>query len=283
MAQERLLILGAKGLLGTILTEELNRKGDYQILTHSQSSEADFQYNLAQYDEVRELLDRAQADFCINLMALTDVNLCETDPEKAKRLNILPVQNFMKAILADRFKTKLIQISTDHVYDHVDSCEADIRIVNNYARSKYAGDEFAQMINSVVLRTNFFGKSISLKPSFSDWIIQSLSEKKQLRGFTDVFFSPLHVSTLITELERVMKQFIPGVYNLGSRQGMSKYDFMVELGQRKDLNPEFISPIEYEDAKMSVPRPRDMRMNLSKYENTFKVKLPTLTEEILKC
>lgn len=283
MAQEKILILGAKGMLGTVLTKHLSANSNFQIVTHSQTSAADFQNDLSNYDSVSELLQKSKPSVCINLLALTDVNLCETDKEKAQKLNIDPIKNIAKAVLNHRLSLKFIQISTDHVYDQNNASESDIKIVNHYALSKYIGDEFSGLIDSVVLRTNFFGQSQSTKQSFSDWIIASLKENKPLNGFSDVYFSPLHLSTLVTEIERVVLNFKPGVYNLGSKAGLSKFQFMIELAKHKGFGIDKITATKYADAKIAIPRPLDMRMNVSKYESTFKVQLPDLLEEIKKC
>jgi len=283
MAKKRILILGARGLLGTVLTKKLSQNSLFSVLTHSHTAGADFKNDLSDFASTNEMLLTAKADICINLLALTDVNLCETDKEKAQKLNVIPVKNIVKSVLTQKLDLKLIQISTDHVYDQKDATETDIKLVNYYAITKYLADEFSQLIDAVVLRTNFFGQSLSSKASFSDWIISSLNEKKSLKGFSDVFFSPLHMETLAGEIERVILNFNPGIYNLGSRDGLSKYEFMQALGTHKGfVNPD-ITAIKYESANIPIPRPLEMRMNVAKYERTFKVVLPTLLEEIKKC
>jgi len=283
MASKKILILGAKGMLGTVLSAKLAKNASLQIMTHSQTSSADFSGDLFSYTNVEELLVKSKADFCVNAMALTDVNLSETDKEKAHRLNVTPAQNLVKAILQKDLSTQLIQISTDHVYDQKDASENDIKIVNNYALTKYVADEVSQLVGAAVLRTNFFGASQSAKKSFSDWIIDNLQQGKNLQGFNDVYFAPLHIETLCQEIERVILNFQPGIYNLGSREGMTKFDFMMKLAEHKKLSTSKISAVEYGKAEIPIPRPRDMRMNITKYEKAFKIKLPTLLEEIQKC
>lgn len=283
MASKRILILGAKGMLGTILSAKLAKNTSLQVMTHSQTSFADFGGDLFSYTNVEDLLVKSKADFCVNAMALTDVNLSETDKEKAHRLNVAPAQNITKAILQKSLLTKVIQVSTDHMYDQKNATEDDVKIVNNYALTKYVADEVVQLVGAAVLRTNFFGASQSAKKSFSDWIIESLQQGKSLQGFNDVYFAPLHVETLCQEIERVILNFHPGVYNLGSREGLTKFDFMIKLAQHKKLLTSQISAVEYAEAKIPIPRPRDMRMSVAKYEKTFGVKLPTLLEEIHRC
>jgi dTDP-4-dehydrorhamnose reductase len=283
MAQIKILILGAKGFLGTYLTKKLKENENFLVFTHSQRSQADYTSDLSDYANFKKLLTDCAPDYCINLLALTDVNECETDHEKAYRLNVTPVKNLVKCVLQENLAVKLIQISTDHMYDKENSSENDLKISNYYAFSKYLADEFSLLIEATVLRTNFFGESLSTKPSFSDWITSSLIANKPLRGYSDVFFNPLHISTLATEIQRVLVGFVPGIYNLGSKNGMSKYDFMLEVGRHKGLTVTSIEAIEYKNSGSMVPRPLDMRTNVTKYESTFRVNLPKLSEEIKKC
>jgi dTDP-4-dehydrorhamnose reductase len=283
MVRKRILILGANGLLGTILTKSFASNSLFKIFTHSHSSQADFNQDLFNFDSVCDLLLSVNADFCINLFALTDVNLCEVDKAKANKLNVDPIRNIVRCVLQNRLDLKLIQISTDHVYNEALSKEENIKIVNHYALSKYIGDEISQLIGAAVLRTNFFGVSQSSKQSFSDWVIKSMTDKKEIKGYSDVFFSPLHITTLIAQIERVILNFNAGIFNLGSRIGLSKYEFMIELGKHKKINTECVSATEYKNTNFSIARPLNMTMDVSKFENAFKTNLPTLIEEIQKC
>ena len=53
----------------------------------------------------------------------------------------------------------------------------------------------------LIIRTNFFGKSLNGRKSFSDFITKNIQNKKKIRLFEDVMFNPVHLSTLIKILE----------------------------------------------------------------------------------
>lgn len=283
MVQKKVLILGARGLLGSSLTPYLKGKSSYEVITHSQTDGADVISDLSIAKNVKTLFENIQPEVCINLLALTDVALCEEDPDLSYKINISPVKNIVKYLLSTQGSCQFIQISTDHVYDKRLSKESEIKIVNNYALSKLLADEYISLIDAVVLRTNFFGPSRSTKKSFSDWVIESLNSNKQINGFGDVYFSPLHIDTLVFEIERVLQKYIPGVYNLGSREGFSKFEFIKQLCLHKNKSIDLITEVEYKSARLSIPRPLGMNMDVSKYETTYQTVLPTLAEEIKKC
>ena len=53
-------------------------------------------------------------------------------------------------------QTKLIHISTDHVYSGLGPhTEKNIKPVNNYAKSKLKAERYLSDVNSCILRTNF--------------------------------------------------------------------------------------------------------------------------------
>ena len=283
MTEKKVIVLGAKGMLGTTLVKFLKAKSGFKIYTHSQTSSADFQSDLTDYEGVEQLFRNEKFDFCINALALTDVNKAESDLELARQLNVKPVQNIVSAVLKNNLDLKLIQISTDHVYNKRNSKESDIKILNQYALTKYGADEIATEMDSVVLRTNFFGASEVEKRSFSDWILESLAQKKKLTGFSDVYFNPLHIQTLCLAIFRVLGDFKKGVFNLGSKKGMSKFEFMLRLARHKKLSEDLIEGISYADSEIAVPRPTEMMMDVGLFESTYMFELPSLEDEIKRC
>ncbi|WP_413287806.1 SDR family oxidoreductase [Bdellovibrio sp. HCB337] len=283
MEKQKILVLGGKGMLGSALVPFLAAQSSWQVFTHSQRERADYTSDLSVYENVKELLLQSRPDYVVNLLALTDVDLCERERELAYKLNVAPLKNLARCSLKDSIPFKLVHISTDHVYDSKLAKESDVKIVNHYALTKYLGDEMAGLCNAVVLRTSFFGVATEKKKSFSDWVLETLKANKPINGFDDIYFSPVHSTTLCQGIERSISQFHPGVYNLGSNQGMSKYEFIVELARLHGLNESLVKPVNYKNVALTTPRPRDMRMDVSAYETKFKVKLPTLHEEIRKC
>lgn len=278
----KVLVLGASGLLGNSICKQLEKK-DIQIISHGfKSHKVNLNYNLLDKKQLEKLLTENNPDVVINLIALSDVDLCQNNPRLALDLNANLVKN-IEAILK-KTKTRFLHISTDHVYHKEgQSKENEVFINNVYASTKLLGDKYTELSKSIVLRTNFFGKSLHpTRESFSDWIVKCLKKKKDIYLYKDVFFNPISMKTLSEGIFFLISKnnWKPDIYNFGSQERISKYDFGIKLADNFGLKKEFILPGKISDSILRASRPRDMSMDISKFEKIFKFKLPSIEEEI---
>lgn len=277
MTSKRVFISGAHGLLGTTLTRKLKKK-KYEVLAAPQATD------LASALTCHEILDEAQPQLIVNLAALTNVDACEEFPEKALQVNAIVVKNIAEWIKKNP-ACHLIQISTDMVYNSPGyNKEEQISCLNEYAKSKLKGEEFANEVDGTILRTNFFGHSlVSHRKSFSDWLLQSFQGRIPLKLLTDVEFSPLNIATLCDQIEIVLQNPVSGVFNLGAKTALSKRDFAYKIAEVYGYDIQNHSTdVTMESLIFKAPRPHHMAMDVSKYERTFGVQLPTLEDEIQK-
>jgi dTDP-4-dehydrorhamnose reductase len=238
--------------------------------------------DLADSSVALSLLDRVQANVIVNLAANTSVDDCERHPQCAYLTNVRLVENIADWIRRNGVKSHLIHISTDQVYDGPGPhSEADVTLTNYYAFSKYAGELAATAVGAVVLRTNFFGPShCEGRQSISDWLVRSFRESKPITVFDDVHFNPLSIARLCAVIGEVVLNPVPGIYNLGSREGMTKAAFAFALARVTGLSASQAAVGSSNGAKLVAYRPKDMRMDCARFERSFGVTLPRLAEEI---
>jgi len=277
----KVLVLGASGLLGSSICKQLEKK-DIQIISHGfKSHKVNLNYNLLDKKQLEKLLTENNPDVVINLIALSDVDLCQREPLLALNLNANLVKNIESNL--KEMKIKFLHISTDHVYHKKGpSKESEVCIRNIYAATKLLGDMYAELNKSIVLRTNFFGKSHHpSRESFSDWIIKNLKEEKSITLYRDVFFNPLSMKTLSEAIFYLITKdnWNPGIYNLGSKERISKYDFGLKIANYLSLKEEFILQGKISDSN-GVSRPKDMSMNLDMFKDNFQFKIPSVDQEI---
>lgn len=278
---DRVLVLGSRGLLGASLVPRLNANG-WNVLRHVRAGDAEFVGDLTDEPLVKSALDRLRPDVIVNLAALTNVDDCEEHPQRAYLANVRAVENVVGCMAQGLPTCHLIQLSTDQVYDgagpHV---ERDVAPSNYYGFSKYAAELASRGVSTTILRTNFFGPSESPgRQSLSDWIVQALREDREITVFTDVSFSPLSIEYLCGIVETVATRRIPGLFNVGAREGMSKADFAAGITDALGFRRSLLREGRSDDLARPAYRPKDMRLDSSLFEKTFQLKLPTLLDEI---
>src|ERR1700745_4477683 len=104
----KIVILGAGGRLGAALMRGYRDKYDITGFNHAQ-------LDLASLDDLRGKLSAMSFDVLINAAAFTNVDLCETQPDQAFRINA-EAPGILAKICSDK-GTKLIHFSTDYVFD----------------------------------------------------------------------------------------------------------------------------------------------------------------------
>jgi dTDP-4-dehydrorhamnose reductase len=220
-------------------------------------------------------------DTIVNLAAATHVDRCEDDPGAAFLANVRLVEGIAAAI-GSGGRPHLIQVSTDQVYDGAGPHhEDDARPCNVYALTKYAGELACAGVAATVLRTNLFGRSRSPgRSSLSDWVVQSLRAGQRITVFDDVLFSPLHLDSLAEVIVSAARLQPSGVFNAGSRDGVSKAGFALELAQRLGLDRSLMTVGASSSAGLRARRPLDMRMNPDRFDRHFDIASPTIESQI---
>ena len=279
------IVFGASGLLGASLVPLLRTYG-YTVLAQSRGSGADLCLDPSNRAAVAAALAAHRPAAVVNLVAATNVDLCETLPELAWQANAGVVATIAESILAldndPASRPHLVHISTDQVYDGPGPhAEDEVHPINVYGLSKYTGELLAGRVGATVLRTNFYGRSRSAgRVSFSDWLVRSLREKTPITVFDDVKFSAIHIDTLCDYIERSIVLRPAGIFNAGCRDGISKAGFAMALARALGLPTENIRLGTSADVVLKARRPIDMTLQVARLEAAFNLQCPYMLNEI---
>lgn len=274
----RLLVTGANGLLAPYVLDAA--KGFKLFRTARRGG--DFSADLSNPGDVDRLLRDVRPDAVIHTAGFTDVDGCQSDPARAFNDNTMAARLIAEALPP---ASHLVLVSTDQVYPdeggpHREQAAAP---VNEYGRSKLAGEQAAcgARTKVCVVRTNFFGPSrAENRKSLSDFMIEQFSQKRGFTLFDDVLFSPLHMSTLALLLIEIVRNGVAGVFNVGSRDGMSKAAFGMRIAELKKLDASSAKVGTSHQMPNRAPRPHDLRLDVSKLERVLGRSMPTFEQEL---
>lgn len=274
----KILILGSSGLFGRELYKNLYKNKKFKLIHNGLKKR---KFDISKKKKFFKLFN-CHPDVVINLVANTNIENCEINKKKTKLLN----QFILKHIFSIQKKIKfdLIHFSTDQVYNlnRYNSEKAKICYLNYYTKTKIGAEKICENKDALVLRTNFFGKTIGGK-SFSDWIVKSFKSKKQFYLFNDVWFSPLNINTICEIIEKIIlnkdKVKLKGLYNLGSKGKILKSTFAIKIAKSLNIYNKNYKLIETNKI-LKVKRPNFMTMSSRKFERRFNIKLPSIDLEI---
>lgn len=272
------LVFGASGLLGTVLCQRLRETGHSVTgFGRSATNPCDSEANISSAFSVA--IDRVAPQCVINLIAATNVDLCQKDMRHAALLN-----SFVPQLLSNlcRRGEHLIQLSSDQVYDgDGPHAESAARPLNVYSLTKFIGEYPVLQAGGCVLRTNFFGMSRNpTRTSLSDWLVSAGRSGRTIGVFEDVWFSPLGMASLSSAIIRAVEMRLAGLFNVGAANGVSKAEFARLLFTELGLDCQLLTPVSIASATLEAPRPRDMRMDSTLFSRAAGFALPNVKKEI---
>lgn len=276
-----LVIVGSTGLLGQALRVEACNRG-YQVYGFARSG-ADVNLDIRDTRRFLDALGHLQPKCIINAAALINLDECERNPARADEINALSVKNI--ANYCQKHDVKLVQISTDHYFSGdgmaLHDEEAEVQLLNVYAKSKYQGEFFAQSApNSLILRTNIVGfRGWIGRPTFVEWAIAALSEASPVTLFDDFFTSSIHVKAFADSLFDLLDKNASGIINLAARDVASKADFLLKLAHQLEL-PVSGCTFGSVHSDGGVLRADSLGLDVSKAEAILGYPLPKIDEVI---
>jgi dTDP-4-dehydrorhamnose reductase len=283
-----MVVTGASGLLGSMLTLLARQRFELLALTRSRRLNPDgFQtqrLDLAAEDEVTRVLDDFRPDTLIHCAALTSVDRCEKDPLEALRQNCeIPSR---LALWCRRKEVRMVHLSTDAVFDgerggYEEGDEA--RPVNEYGTSKRAGEVRVFEANpaALVVRTNLFGCGLDGPAALVGWMLFQLKSGKDVPGWTDVRFNPLFTGTLAAVLLDLTKSERSGPLHLAARNSMTKFDFARIIAATWGYDPERVRPTRSVDASLKTRRPLDTTLSVDLAERILGRRVPSVEDEVV--
>jgi dTDP-4-dehydrorhamnose reductase len=284
---KKILVTGAAGMLGTAILDNLRDR--YKVIAtditrgYNPPGVPWKELDLLDNRSATALIEDVKPDAVIHCAALVNVDACEKQPALAEAVHMQTTATLAAAIA--KYSGKLVYISTDSVFNGTKNRPYDeddpVDPPNIYAMTKFKGEqETLRYANNTVLRTNIFGWSRAEKISFAEWVIKSLVTSDKTSMFTDVTYTPIHVTHLSKIIAQVIEKNVCGLLHAGGASAISKYEFGTRLATIFNLPQQNISPSRIDDAGLGAKRPKNMALSSLKLKTVYGISVPEADEGI---
>ncbi|WP_046755325.1 dTDP-4-dehydrorhamnose reductase [Kordia jejudonensis] len=229
------LITGANGQLGQCI-QKIQQQFSEISFHFKSSSELD----ITDAKAIDAFFSKNTIDYCVNCAAYTNVELAETEIDKAYLVNAEAAKNLAET--CKKYNTTLLHISTDYVFDGTKKTpytEIDAtNPISVYGASKLKGEQYIQETfqNYFIIRTSWlyaeFGKN------FYKTILQKASEKANLTITTEQKGTPTNANDLAALLLEIINTDNTdyGIYHFSNEGEATWYDFTKEIIQNLQLS-----------------------------------------------
>ncbi|MDD2766234.1 MAG: dTDP-4-dehydrorhamnose reductase [Candidatus Moranbacteria bacterium] len=281
MMTTKVLILGAKGMLGQELVDVFSQDEKYTVTSW------DFEdIDVTDFVSAEEKIRSFASDIIVNAVAYNAVDKCEESDEeyeKAMMLNAL-VPKFL-AHLAQTLDNIFVHYSTDYVFDGTNQSgyaeNALPQPLSRYGMSKRMGEENVLAVdgkNYIIRLSKLFGKpaiSTIAKKSFFDVMLQIAKTKERVQAVDDEKSCFTYAPDLAQETKALLEDRAPwGIYHLPNSDDVTWYEAVQELYTQAKIGVT-IQPVGSD----AFPRPA-RRPQYSKLLNTKRVPLRSYKEAL---
>ncbi len=252
----KIIITGANGQLGTDLCKALSHF-DLVPLTHKDIEITDM-------NSVKQVFGKYKPDVVINTAAFVRVDDCETEQDKAFRVNALGTRNV--AVAAQELGAKLIHMSTDYVLGGeaeprtIPYTEFDVPVpLSIYGKSKLAGETFVCHLcqRHFIIRTSgLFGTAgaSGKAGNFVGTMLKLAKERDELMVVNDQIFSPTCSKDLAKKIALLTETEYYGTFHITNKGTCSWYDFTMEIFKQAGLKTT-VTPISSGEYPQKAKRP----------------------------
>lgn len=246
----RILVLGAKGMLGREIQEMFT--GVYDVYVDNKET-----LDILNRKMIFKRIKEVAPDIVVNCAAYTNINRAEDEVEHSMQINGYAVEHIAKA--CNNFSAKLIQLSTNHVFDgtqnepyHEDSSKFP---QNVYGKSKSLGEDLA---------LNYCQKTYIVRSSWlygthgNNFVHQMLELGKNnetIKVIDNQLATPTWTRDLGFKIKELIEENCPyGVYHFTNEGETSWYEFAKYIFKIKDINVELV-PITDNDLQQKAKHP----------------------------
>lgn len=274
----RILVIGAKGMLGRDLVKILSSSAYKNEVTGWDLEEIDIQKE----GETIVKINDFSPEIVINAAAFTDVDASEILVEKVFAINAEGMKHV--ALGALRCGAKVVYISTDYIFDGKKGepyIETDHpNPLNTYGESKLKGERYVQELveDTLIIRTQWlFGE---YGKNFVNSILKLAKEKNSLSIVNDQIGSPTYTLDLSWAIAELIQRNLKGIFHVSNQDCCSWFEFAETILQLMGIKDVKLIPISSGQLDRKARRPSYSVLSNQKLERETGIKLRSWKEAL---
>ena len=251
----KILIIGANGMLGSSLLRYLSKEATLEVLGTVRSLEAEKllscqgysntirEVDIIDFHTLRSVVMKFKPAYVLNCVGVIKQLEQSKAPVPSIEINSLFPHRIAK--VCDEVGARLIHFSTDCVFSGIKGMyvESDIPDATDlYGRSKLLGE--VDYGKHLTLRTSIIGHELGKAVSLVDWFLR---QKGSVNGYRNAVFSGMPTVYVAEFLQKYVFGFdVFGLYHLGV-DSIDKYSLLKLIGEHYEVSTDILP---YDDFKI---------------------------------
>lgn len=289
MNYEQVLVVGGTGQIGHRLIENILKKKEVKIVGTSRAvraglpagtlaptiiekakqwknvtwGELDFEAKKEdlnrQIHALEKFLQTGKKTLLIIAAAFTNVDACETDPEKCRVVNEANPTTLMYWA-QKKFDAKVVFYSTDYVFDGKEGPYTETvkrGAINVYGQSKVNVEEWMErmLASPLIIRTTGVFDYINGSKNFVMQMLDLWSAKKTTRIPSDQMSNPVWADEIARATLELLEKDSKGIFNVAGGSFLNRNEFAELIAEVFGRDKSLIEPVKTSDLAQKAKRP----------------------------
>lgn len=263
--RKKVLILGASGMAGHVLTIGLQKDDDYEVKSIARNDSViipSILLDITDFERLKHIIKESCPDIIINCIGLLN-ETAENNPEQAILVNsFLP--HFLES-LTKNTTSRIIHISTDCVFSGKEGSYVESSFKNGigfYAQSKSLGE--LNNTKDLTFRTSIIGPELNTNGiGLFHWLV---NQQNEISGYSKAYWTGVTTIELLSAVKEAIKANLNGLYHLVNNKKISKFDLLKSLNREFSLGLNIVPTDKYCVDKSLVNTRNDFNFKVKSYE-----------------
>lgn len=249
----KILVTGGMGTVGSYTKAIFNESAVFVM--------GKMDLDVTKIDQIEKVFDEIKPKAIIHLAALTNVDLCEKNPDLARQINTQGTKNIV--LMAKKYNIPLVYISTSAVFNGENlpkdgySEQDTPKPSNVYAKTKLLGEKIIEdnLKDYIIVRGAWMIGGAKKEKKFISYVFDKIKNGETLRVVNDRFGTLTYAKDLLNFVKERLSKKEFGLYHFGSKGICSRYDIANFLKEELKSNS-IIEPASSREFEAQFPAPR---------------------------